>query len=142
MNFMPNYGMPVSVSNPYAVPVAAGSVPMAARAAAAGIAAWSVRYPALWQALQKLRAQGTKVTIERLWTQLRQFGPQTLSAVIGAAAVADLIAYRTTHKRRRMNVANTRALRRSVRRLRGFERLSNRVSAQLASSCRTRKRKC
>lgn len=122
-------------------PTAAGQVPMAARAAAAGIAAWSVRYPSLWQALQKLRAQGSRVTIERLWGQLRQWGPATLSTVIGAAAVADLIAYRTTHKRRRMNVANTRALRRSVRRLKGFDRLSHRVSATLATTCRRKTRR-
>lgn len=124
-----------------AYPTAAGQVPMAARAAAAGIAAWSVRYPALWQALQKLRAQGTKATIEKLYSMLKSYGPATLSTVIGAAAVADLISYRVSHKRRRMNVANTHALRRSLRRLRGFDHLAGRVKMQLASSCR-KKRVC
>lgn len=143
---MGNLAAPVYQSNypqtmPQAYPVSAGSVPMAARAAAAGIASWSVRYPALWQALQRMRAQGTAGSINKLWSMLKQWGPTSLSTVIGAAAVADLISYRTTHKRRRMNPANTRALRRSLRRLKSFDNLSRRVSGQLGSTCRTKKRR-
>lgn len=125
-------------------PTAAGSVPMAARAVAAGLPAWSARFPALWQALQKLRAQGTKASLEQLYSMLRKWGPTSLSTVIGAAAVADLVSYRMSHKRRRMNPANTRALRRSLRRLKSFDRLSSRVSGQLARSCRAprRTKKC
>ena len=116
------------------------SVPMVARAAASGIAAWSVRYPSLWQAIQKMRGNGAKVTIDRLYSMMRQWGPTALAGVIGSGAVAELISYKTTHKSRRMNVANTRALRRSLRRLKGFDRLSHRVSTQLSTSCRSPRR--
>jgi hypothetical protein len=126
----------------YPQPVMA-SVPMAARAVAAGLPAWSARFPALWQALQKLRAQGTKATIEQLYGLLRKWGPASLSTVIGAAAVADLVSYRMRHKPRRMNPANTKALRRSLRRLKSFDRLSTRVSQQLARNCKKRSyKKC
>ena len=117
---------------PEAQPVMS-SVPMVARAAAAGIARWSAQFPNLWQAIQKLRASGQSVTVEKLYAALKKFGPVAMAGVIGAQAVSELIMYRTTHKRRRMNVANTRALRKSIRRLRGFEKLSHRVTAQLAS---------
>lgn len=127
---------------PVVQPTAAGSVPLAARAAAAGIAAWSARFPSLWQALQKMRANGSAVTVEKLWRQLKQWGPQTMTTIIGAAAVADLISYKTTHKSRRMNPANTKALRRSLRRLKSFDRLACRVSQQLSSAARPKRRHC
>jgi len=123
------------------IPTAAGSVPMAARAAAAGIAAWSVRYPALWQAIQQLRARGSRATIQQLWTMTKKWGPTAMTGVIGAAAVSDLISYRMTHKARRMNPANTKALRRSMRRLKSFDRLASRVSMQLSRAGGSRRRK-
>lgn len=140
-----SYQPPVSYASQPAYPAVqtGASIPLAARAAAAGIAAWSVRFPSLWQALQKFRAQNIPMTIEKLYSAMRRFGPQVLTTMIGAAAVADLIAYKATHKSRRMNVANTKALRRGLRRLKGFDRLSSRVSIQLASSCRRKKlKKC
>lgn len=135
---------PMQMPTGQAYPTAAGSVPMAARAVAAGLPAWSARFPALWQALQRLRAQGTKASLEQLYQMLRKWGPTSLSTVIGAAAVADLVSYRMSHKRRRMNPANTRALRRSLRRLKSFDRLASRVSTQLSRSCRAprRSKKC
>jgi hypothetical protein len=47
--------------------------------------------------------------------------------------VSELVTFSTTKRarRKRMNPANTRALRRSLRRLQSFERLSSRVSQQL-----------
>lgn len=50
---------------------------------------------------------------------------------IGLDELARVLTYSQRRKRRRMNVANTKALRRSVRRLRGFDRLSQRVHHQL-----------
>jgi len=126
---------PVSVS--YAaqpMPVSSASVPMVARAAAAGIARWSVSFPSLWQALQKYRASGVHMSIAKLWSMFRRVGPTVLATYIGAAAVSDLVTYKATHKVRRMNPANSRALSRSLRRLKSFERLSTRVSAQLSRS--------
>lgn len=156
-NFVDEFGMgglsgqflPQPVSQPFygggvqAIPVAApaGQVAtMAARALAAGLPAWSARFPALWQAVQKLRAQGSKVSLEQLKNMLRKWGPTALTGVIGAQAVADLVTYQMTHKRRRMNPANTKALRRSLRRLRSFDRLSSRVHVQLSRSCRAPRR--
>lgn len=94
---------------------------------------WAMRFPALWTAIQSLSQRyGAKVTVDRLWVMLKSSGPQFLVGLIGAAALNELFIYHATHKRRRMNVANTKALRRSVRRLKGFDRLSHRVSAQLS----------
>lgn len=130
----PSSGVPVNYAQPVSYPMAQpvmGSVPMVARAAAAGIARWSVQFPSLWQALQKYRAAGISMTIAKLWSMFKKVGPSVLATYIGAQAVADLVTYKATHKGRRMNVANTRALGRSLRRLKGFEKLSHRVSAQL-----------
>lgn len=117
------------------------AAPMVARAIASGIPQWAVRFPSLWQAIQRLIAQRIPMTIEKLYSALKRFGPTALTGIIGAAAVSDLITYKATHKGRRMNVANTKALRKSIRRLKGFENLSHRVTHQLASTCKTRRRK-
>lgn len=116
------------------------TVPMAARAVAAGLPRWSAQYPNLWQAIQRLRATGAKSGISFLSSMLRKWGPTALTGVIGAAAVADLVSYKMTHKPRRMNPANTRALRRSLRRLKSFDKLSHRVSMQLARTGGSRRR--
>lgn len=144
---MPSYSPPLVYGGVQAYPTAAGAVPPAVVAAAGAVARyipkWSVVYPALWQAIQKMLGQGIKgVTVEKLWSMLKRFGPAVLSTMIGAAAVADLIAYKTVRKRRRMNPANAKALRRSLRRLHSFDRLSSRVKTQLGTSCRVRRRKC
>jgi hypothetical protein len=127
-------GAPIPVAQPgdaMAYPVMS-TMPMIARAAASGISRWAVQFPSLWQALQKYRASGVAMSIPKLWRMFKQVGPNVLAGYIGAMAVADLVTYKATHKNRRMNVANTRALGRSLRRLKGFERLSHRVSAQLS----------
>jgi hypothetical protein len=57
--------------------------------------------------------------------------------------LANLITASSKKKRRRMNVANVKALRRGVRRLEGFERLACRVTAGLhARSARRSRRRC
>ena len=109
-----------------ATPVMA-SVPMVA----AGARALMARFPNLWAALTALSQRfGTRITVDRLWSMFKQFGPG-IGALIGVEALQELMVYHSTHKRRRMNVANTKALRRSLRRLKGFDRLSHRVSRQL-----------
>lgn len=128
----PVYGLPGEpYPMPQAYPTAAGT-PMIP-GALGGVARWAFQFPNLWQALQRLRANyRLAITPQKLWSMFKNLGPAGLAAIIGAAAVNELIMFHSTHKRRRMNVANTTALRRSVRRLKGFDRLSNRVSAQLA----------
>jgi hypothetical protein len=113
-----------------------------ARAVAVGIPRWAVRFPSLWQAIQQLISNlRQRVTVEQLRGLLRKYGPSFLVGMIGEAAVRELVTYDMTRKRRRMNPANARALRRSLRRLRSFERLSSRVSLQLNRACRTRRHK-
>ena len=93
----------------------------------------ATRFPQLWAGLMALGQQfGKRFTPEMMLGMLRKYGPNMVVGLIGAAALNELIVWSSTHKRRRMNVANTRALRRSVRRLKGFDRLSHRVSAQLS----------
>jgi hypothetical protein len=112
----------------------------------AGVARWAMSFPNLWQALQMIRANyRIPMTVDKLWSLVKSAGPQVIVGLIGAAALQELFVYHSTHKRRRMNVANTKALRRSVRRLRGFDRLSHRVSGQLArvgGRHRSRGRRC
>ena len=117
-------------------PVMSGSVPLTAAGAMIGR---SMRqFPSLANALAALRARGVKATVESLWTMLKKFGPTALvsGGFMTAAAISDLMYYKSTHKRRRMNPANTRALRRSLRRLKSFDNLSHRVHNQLSASCR------
>jgi len=133
----PVYGPAPQPPAPQSFPVAAPAVQMAAL----GMTRWAVRFPSLWQAIQKFRAGRINMTPEKLYSALRKFGPQVLTTMIGAAAVADLIAYKATVKRRRMNPANARALRRSMRRLKSFSSLSHRVSMQLGRAGGSRRRR-
>lgn len=87
------------------------------------------RYPNLFAFVQKL---GGTSAVGGLLSMLSKWGPTALAGFVGSQVVAELISYKTTHKRRRMNPGNTRALRRSLRRLKSFERLSHRVSMQLS----------
>jgi hypothetical protein len=92
----------------------------------------ATKFPALWSALVALSQQfGRKFTPEILKRMIKTYGIGLVAGLIGSAALQELSIYSSTHKRRHMNVANTRALRRSVRRLKGFEKLAHRVSAQL-----------
>jgi hypothetical protein len=127
----PSYSVPTVA---YAQPQYQNVMAMApAMQAATGVARWAMSFPSLWQAVQLLRANyRVPMTVDKLWRLVKSAGPQMVVGLIGAAALNELFVYHSTHKRRRMNVANTKALRRSVRRLKGFDRLSHRVSAQLS----------
>lgn len=121
--------LPVTYSPEYPM---AQPVMAAAPMVMTGTRALMARFPSLWAALTAMSERfGTRITVDRLWSMFKQFGPG-IGALIGVEALQELMVYRATHKRRRMNVANTKALRRSVRRLKGFDRLSHRVSGQLA----------
>jgi hypothetical protein len=97
------------------------------------------RFPALSSAIGALTAQfGKRFTPETVWRMVKVNGPGLVMGLIGAQAMNELAIWKTTHKSRRMNVANTKALRRSLRRLKGFDRLSHRVSAQLHRGGRRR----
>lgn len=101
---------------------------------------------ALRATVNAMRSQGLAASVSWLAGVIRKFGP---AAAVGflASWVEDQIAQRAVfeaygHKGRRMNPANTRALRRSLRRLQSFDRLACRVQAQLyAGPARSRARR-
>jgi hypothetical protein len=128
---VPEYGYPMAGPQPVM-----SAVPMIG-----GVARWAMQFPNLWQALQRIRGNyRVAISVDKLWGMVKSMGPGVIVGLIGQAALQELFVYHSTHKRRRMNVANTRALRRSVRRLKGFDRLSHRVSSQLARVGGTRRR--
>lgn len=127
------YAQPVMAS----VPALSSGVAMVGRSL--------MRFPALAAALVALSQQfGKKFTPEMLWRMLKNNGPGLVGGLIGGAAMNELAIWKTTHKSRRMNPANTRALRRSLRRLKSFDRLSSRVTSQLqrAGGRRRTTRRC
>ena len=125
---MPGYGGMPDPSPPQSYPVAQ-TPNLPARARAAGLPMWSARFPSLWQYLQThMLGSGA---VGALMSALTKFGPTAMATIVGGAVVADLINYKVSRKRRRMNPANTKALRRSLRRLKSFDRLAHRVSVQL-----------
>jgi hypothetical protein len=131
---------PFPVSAPAPAPVymnTMASVPMMIQ----GAGRMLQRFPNLSTSLIALSQQfGKRFTADQVWRMVKSAGPQMVVGLIGAAAMQELFVWKTTHKTRRMNVANTKALRRSVRRLKGFDRLAHRVSGQLARVGGTRRR--
>lgn len=97
------------------------------------------RFPNLAAGLQQLRARGMNVKRSQLWSMLKRFGPEVLvtGGILTAAAVSELMVAGPGH--RRMNPANVKALRRSMRRLDSFHRLC--VSADRLRRPRSRGRK-
>lgn len=93
----------------------------------------ALRFPRLAAAIARWRGAGVAVTPAKLWTLVRRFGPQFLIAagILSLEELTELMLHQATHKRRRMNVLNPRALSRSTRRLCGFERRAARVSETL-----------
>jgi len=140
LDFLGNIGnsfLPVNYSGGQAQPVTPQYHPVMASVPqiAGGVVAMGrnlARFPQLWAALQALTQQfGKRFTPELLWRMVKTNGPGIVIGLIGAGAMNELAIWKSTHKGRRMNVANTKALRRSLRRLKGFDRLAHRVSAQL-----------
>jgi len=101
---------------------------------------WAARFPNLWQSLLNFKNQRIPMTLDKLYRALKTYGPTTLAGMIGSLAVSELMLKKTSTKSRRMNVANVKSLRRSLRRLKGFEKLSHRVSAQLGRAARSGRR--
>jgi len=127
---------PMSFENPFSPSSAyAAAPPMSAAVVAGSVAvgrSLMAKFPSLYAAIVALSQQfGRKFTPEMIWRMLKMQGPGMVIGLIGAAAMNELFVWKTTHKTRRMNPANTRALRRSLRRLKSFDRLAHRVSSQL-----------
>jgi hypothetical protein len=85
------------------------------------------RYPNLATAIQGYRNMGKKVTRAKLWSLVKRFGPEIVvsGGILTAAAVNELMIAGPGH--RRMNPANVKALRKSLRRLESFHKLCARV---------------
>lgn len=119
---VPTAGLPRSVpSSPIAIPTAA-AMPMI-RGGAMVARGFFNKFPALATAMQQLRARGITVKRSQLWSMLKRFGPEALvgGGLLTAGAVSELMVAGPGH--RRMNPANVKALRRSMRRLESFHRL-------------------
>lgn len=85
------------------------------------------KFPNLATAIQGYRNMGKHVTRAKLHSLVRRFGPELVisGGILTAAAVNELMIAGPGH--RRMNPANVKALRRSVRRLESFHKLCVRV---------------
>jgi len=120
--------MPVVNTFPMAQPVAARapSVPMVATGTAVARSFFN-RFPNLAVAMQQLKNRGLRVKRSQLFSLLKRFGPEVLitGGLLTAAAVNELMV--AGAGRRRMNPANVKALRRSMRRLESFHHLCVRV---------------
>lgn len=131
-SFPLNYSYPAqSYTVPEYTPVMA-QAPMIVGGAAMIGRSLMTRFPNLYASVVALSQQfGRRFTPEMIWRMLKQQGPGMVVGLIGAGAMNELFVWKTTHKTRRMNPANARALRRSMRRLKSFDRLASRVNVQL-----------
>lgn len=116
--------------NPYQVQTAASSRALVAAGAAVGRRFFD-KFPNLATGIQMWRNQGKKITRAKLYSLMKRFGPDFLitGGILSAAAVSELMM--AGPGTRRMNPANGKALRRSLRRLESFDKMCHRVSRHL-----------
>jgi len=118
--------------------------PIVAGAVGGMISRGLARFPALLASIMSWRGRGVSLTVPKLMGMMRKFGPTFLitAGVLTAQAVTDLMMYSATHRRRRMNSLNPRALSRATRRLCSFQSRASRVSSVLSTLAgRSRHRK-
>ncbi len=125
----------VPASYSYAEPTMAEPVrqllPVPSGGLVGGLAA---RFPQLYTAIMSYRSRGIKIGAESLYSMLKKFGPNFLisAGLLSAAAISELMMYKATRKRRRMNPLNPRALNRSTRRLVSFQHRASKIQAVLS----------
>lgn len=139
-SFFPSTTRGISPGQPMVAQPVMAAVP-AIRAGAMVARGFFNRFPNLATAIAQLRNRGLNVKRSQLWSMLKRFGPEVLitGGLLTAAAVNELMVAGPGH--RRMNPANVKALRRSMRRLDSFHRLC--VSAdRLRGSRRRGSKKC
>lgn len=129
-------GGPVTVD---ARPVMAAAGPALRSVATVGRSFFN-KFPNLATAIQGYRNMGKNVTRAKLWSLVRRFGPELIisGGILTAAAVSELMIAGPGH--RRMNPANVKALRRSMRRLESFHHLCQRVDRLRGSRRRSKGR--
>lgn len=108
---------------PAMAPASMAAAPAIVRGAATVGRSLFNRFPNLATGIQRLRNAGQNVTRAKLYSVMKRFGPEFLvsGGLLTAAAVQELAV--AGSGRRRMNPANAKALRRSVRRIESFHRL-------------------
>lgn len=137
----PTYGpAPQPVSN-YPVVRTMAAAPMIVSAGGSMVA--YLTRPILAKVMQTLgRRSMSLASVISLIRKMGKFftSPEAIAAYLGitVAEMATLITSSSARKQRRMNPANTTALRRSLRRLKSFDRLASRVSGQLSRGGRRR----
>lgn len=114
---------------------------MAAAPAIAG--AFRTGLVALNTIVANMRAQGFNATVAKVRGFIRRFGPEAAVGFLAGFGGADLanraVIESAFLKRRRMNPANVKALRRSMRRVQSFRRLSTRAESSLRAFCPPRR---
>mgnify|MGYP003417051137 CR=1 FL=1 len=126
--------IPVAASAKNAMSAAAGAI---AKVGPAVGRTFFNKWPNLATAIQKMKNAGHNVSRSKLYSMLKRFGPEFLvtAGIMSAAAVSELILAGPGH--RRMNPANSKALRRATRRIKSFHRLCGE-----ADVIKTRRRSC
>lgn len=132
----PQGGMTQLAASGPAMRAAGGAV--AVRSAATVGRSFFNRFPALAVAIQKMRNAGQNVTRAKLYSMLKRFGPEFMisGGLLTAAAVNELLLAGPGH--RRMNPANSKALRRSIRRITSFHKLCKTADVIASHSKRRR----
>lgn len=132
ISYVPDYNFGAqSPPPPMAQPTMSGAVPMVTGASRA-------LQLILFTVGRQLGMRGVP-SLQKVMRMIRQMSrymtPAAVAAALGIGVdqLATIITANSRRKRRRMNPANVRALRRSVRRLGSFQNLSNRVMSQLGS---------
>jgi len=125
--------IPVAASAKNAMTAAAGAISKVGPAVGR---TFFNKWPNLATAIQKMKNAGHNVTRSKLYSMLKRFGPEFLvtAGIMSAAAVSELILAGPGH--RRMNPANSKALRRATRRIKSFHRLCGDADVIKRRSCR------
>jgi len=148
-----NIAMQAFAPQPSAFPMSGGGGGMTATPAMASVPAiagrvgavvgrgFFSRFPNLATGIQTLRNGGVNASRSKLYSVMKRFGPEFLvsGGLLTAAAVNELAVAGPGH--RRMNPANSKALRRAARRIESFHRLC-RHTDMLQTRRRRSKAKC
>lgn len=121
--FFPTPGPSTQLAARPMVQSSLGMLPAIGRAGAVVGRSFFNRFPNLAVVIQGWRDRGVAMTRSKLWSLLKRFGPEILvsGGILTAAAVSELMVAGPGH--RRMNAANSKALRRAARRIKSFHRL-------------------
>lgn len=124
-----------------AIPAMASVPAIAGRVGAVVGRGFFSRFPNLATGIQTLRNGGVSASRSKLYSVMKRFGPEFLvtGGLLTAAAVNELAVAGPGY--RRMNPANSRALRRAARRIESFHRLC-RHTDMLQSRRRRSSKKC